>query len=203
MKKSNIQTEHQPEAVAPLEAAAAATAAATPAAAEPLVPLEPATVTAEQLHELKERAAKADENWERLLRTTADFDNFKKRAAREKQEAIKYANEGLLQKLVPVLEHLDMALAAAQTAGPESGQSLQTGVGMISQQLRNVLAEAGLEELTALGKPFDPNLHEAISQQETTDVPDGQVVQQIRKGYKLRDRLLRPASVVVAKQPAA
>jgi molecular chaperone GrpE len=137
------------------------------------------------------------------VRTTADFDNFKKRAAREKQDAIKYANESLLQKLVPVLEHLDMALAAAQAAGPQPGQSLRAGVSMISQQLRNVLAEAGLEELEALGKPFDPNLHEALSQQETSDVPEGQVVQQLRRGYRFRDRLLRPASVVVAKQPAA
>ena len=191
MKKSKIQIEEQPAAAEP------------PATAEPLLPVEPATVTAEQLKELKERAAKADENWERLVRTTADFDNFRKRAAREKQEAIKYANESLLQKLVPVLEHLDMALAAAQAAGPQPGQSLQAGVSMISQQLKNVLAESGLEELEALGKPFDPNLHEALSQQETRDVPEGQVVQQLRKGYKFRDRLLRPASVVVAKQPAA
>jgi len=191
MKQTNAHTEKQP------------TAADPPAAAEPLVPVEAATVTPEQLSELKERAAKADENWERLLRTSADFDNFKKRAAREKQEAIKYANESLLQKLVPVLEHLDMALAAAQGAAPEAGQSLQAGVGMICQQFKNVLAEAGLEELDALGKPFDPNLHEALSQQETPDVPEGQVVQQLRKGYRFRDRLLRPASVVVAKQPAA
>jgi len=191
MKKSNAHIEKETAAAAP------------PAAAEPLLPVEPATVTAEQLRGLKERAAKADENWERLVRTTADFDNFKKRAAREKQDAIKYANESLLQKLVPVLEHLDMALAAAQAAGPQPGQSLRAGVSMISQQLRNVLAEAGLEELEALGKPFDPNLHEALSQQETSDVPEGQVVQQLRRGYRFRDRLLRPASVVVAKQPAA
>jgi molecular chaperone GrpE len=191
MKKTNVQTEKKPVAPEP------------PAAAEPLVPVEPATVTPAQLAELKERAGRADENWERLLRTTADFENFKKRAAREKQEAIKFANEGLLQKLVPVLEHLDMALAAGQAAQPEAGQSLQAGVSMIGQQLKSVLAEAGLEEVDAVGKPFDPNLHEALSQKETPDVPEGQVVQQLRKGYKFRDRLLRPASVVVAKQPAA
>ena len=191
MKKSNVHIEKQPAAVAP------------PAAAEPLLPVEPATVTAEQLKELKERAAKADENWERLVRTTADFDNFKKRAAREKQEAIKYANESLLQKLVPVLEHLDMALAAAQAAGPQPGQSLQAGVGLLCQQLKAVLTEAGLEEVDAVGKLFDPNLHEALSQQETPDVPEGHVVLQARKGYRLRERLLRPASVVVAKQPTA
>jgi len=175
----------------------------SPASAEPLVPVEPATVTPEQLGELKERAAKADENWERLLRTTADFDNFKKRAAREKQEAIKFANESLIQKLLPVLDHFDMALAATQTAQLEGGHSLQAGVSMICQQLKNALADAGLEEVDAAGKVFDPKLHEAISQEETDAVPEGQVIRQARKGYKLRDRLLRPASVVVARQPAA
>jgi molecular chaperone GrpE len=171
---------------------------------EPLVALEPGTIAPEQLTELKERAGKADEHWDRLLRTTADFDNFKKRAAREKQDAIKFANESLLQKLIPVLDNFDMALAAAQTSGKgEAVQSLQTGVNMIYQQLKSALTEAGLEELDAADKPFDPNLHEAVSQKETAEVPEGQVVQQLRKGYKFRDRLLRPASVVVAKHPAA
>ena len=170
---------------------------------EPLVPVEPAPVTPEQIEEWKNRAAKAEENWDRLLRTTADFDNFKKRAAREKQDAIKFANESLIQKLLPILDTFDMALTAAQNAQGEAGQSLQTGVSMILQQLKNVLAEAGLEEVDATGKPFDPNLHEAVSQKETAEAPEGHVVQQLRKGYKLRDRLLRPAGVVVAKQPAA
>ncbi len=174
-----------------------------PASAEPLVPVEPATVTPEQLAELKERAAKADDNWERLLRTSADFDNFKKRAAREKQEAIKFANESLLQKLVPVLDNLETALTAVQAAEPEAGQSLQAGINMVCQQLKTALAEAGLEEVDATGKPFDPNFHEAVSQRETVEAPEGQVIQQLRKGYKLRERLLRPASVIVAKQPAA
>jgi molecular chaperone GrpE len=191
MKRTNVHTETKPAAPEP------------PAAAEPLVPVEAPTVTPEQLTELKERAGRADENWERLLRTTADFENFKKRAAREKQEAIKYANEGLLQKLLPVLENLDMALTATHAARPEAGQSLQAGVNMICQQLKGVLADAGLEELDALGKPFDPNFHEALMQKETPDAPEGQVLQQLRKGYKFRDRLLRPAGVVVAKQPAA
>jgi molecular chaperone GrpE len=173
------------------------------AEAEPLVPLEPATVTAEQLTELKERAAKADEHWDRLLRTTADFDNFRKRAAREKQDAIRFANESLLQKLVPVLDTFDMALSAAQNGQAEAVKSLQTGISMVYQQLKSTLTEAGLEEVDAAGKPFDPNLHEAVSQQETTAAPEGHVVQQLRKGYKLRERLLRPATVIVAKAPAA
>jgi len=171
--------------------------------AEPLVHLDPASVTAEQFEELKDRAAKADEHWDRLLRTTADFDNFKKRAAREKQDAIKYANESLLQKLIPILDNFEMAQSATQAAQTDAAQSLQTGVNMIYQQLKNALSEAGLEELDATSKTFDPNFHEAVSQQETNDLPEGQVVQQLRKGYKFRDRLLRPASVVVAKKPGA
>jgi len=180
------------------------TATQNDAGEEPLVALDPGTIAPEQLAELKERAAKADEHWDRLLRTTADFDNFKKRAAREKQDAIKFANESLLQKLIPVLDNFDMALAATQTSAKgDAVQSLQTGVSMIHQQLKSALVDAGLEELDATGKAFDPNIHEAVSQQETAEVPEGQVVQQLRKGYKFRDRLLRPASVVVAKPPAA
>jgi len=197
MKKTDTKTDkHSDSTKAPPSAAHAG-------AAEPLVAVNDVTVTADQLEELKERAAKADENWDRLLRTTADFENFKKRAVREKQEAIKYGNESLLQKLVPVLDHFDMALAAAQTGGNEAAKSLQDGIQMICQQLKNALVEAGLEEVDAAGKPFDPNLHEAVAQSETADAPEGQVVQQLRKGYKLRERLLRPASVVVAKRPAA
>ena len=178
------------------------TAAGEPVA-EPLLPVDPATVTAEQLEELKQRAAKADESWDRLLRTTADLDNYKKRATREKQDAIKFANENLLQRLIPILDTFDMALAALQSGQADAMKSLQTGISMVHQQLKSTLTEAGLEEINAAGKPFDPNLHEAISQKETSEVPEGQVVEQVRKGYKLRERLLRPASVIVSKHPAA
>lgn len=166
-------------------------------------PIETGNVTPEQLEELKSLAAKADENWQRLLRTTADFDNFKKRAVREKQEAIKYANESLLQKVIPVLDNFEMALAATQNSPVEGIKALQDGVAMIHSQLKNVLTEAGLEEVNATGKPFDPNFHEAVSQQESAEVAEGNVLQQLRKGYKFRDRLLRPATVIVAKKPAA
>src|SRR5262249_49333944 len=137
------------------------------------------SVTAEQLEELKARAAKADENWERLVRAMADFDNFKKRAAREKQDAIRYANEALLEKLVPVLDNFDAALSAVQTSSGDAAQSLQTGVTMIFQQLKKALTESGLEEVDASGQPFDPNLHEAVSQQKSAEVAEGQVLQQL------------------------
>ena len=165
-------------------------------------PSADAELTPEQIEELKTRAAKADENWERLLRTTADFENFKKRAAREKIEAAHYASVALLQKLLPVLDNFEMALAAAQTAQGDKLASLSTGVTMIQQQLKNALTETGLEEIESAGLPFDPNLHEAVSQLETAEIPEGHVAQQLRKGYKLRERLLRPATVIVAKPPA-
>jgi molecular chaperone GrpE len=170
---------------------------------EAVMPVDLETITPEQFEELKTRAAKADENWERLLRATADFENFKKRAARERQDASRFANESLVQKLIPVLDNFEMALTAAQSAQGGNVESLQAGVAMILQQLKVALTDAGVEEVDAAGKPFDPNLHEAVSQTETADVPEGNVVQQLRKGYKLRDRLLRPATVVVAKKPAA
>lgn len=163
----------------------------------------PATPTPEQVVELKSRAAKADENWERLLRTTADFDNFKKRAAREKIEAAQYATFSLLQKVLPVLDNFEMALAAAQNAKGDKLAAMQSGVLMIQQQLKSALAETGLEEIVAVGQPFDPNFHEAVSEQESAEVAEGNVLQQLRKGYKFKDRLLRPATVIVAKPPTA
>lgn len=161
-----------------------------------VVPLTP-----EQIEHLKERAAKADEYWDRLLRQTADFENYKKRAARERQDAVTYANETLLTKLLPILDAFEMALAATAKAGEPAAKSLQAGIVMISNQLKSALADAGLEEINAAGKPFDPNLHEAVSQEATKEVPEGHVVRQIRKGYRFRTRLMRPAGVVVAKKP--
>ena len=157
----------------------------------------------EQLKTLQEKAAKVDELRDQLLRTVADMDNLRKRSAREKQDAIRFANEGLLEKLVPVLDNFEMAMLATASAEGSSADSLKTGVNMILSQFKNVLSEAGLEAIDAAGKPFDPNLHEAVSQQESNTVPEGQVLQQLRRGYKLKDRLLRPATVVVAKKPAS
>ena len=161
----------------------------------------PVVLTADQIEDLKERAAKADENWDRFLRQAADLENYKKRAARERQEAVTFANEALLQKLIPTLDAFEMALAAAKP--DPASQSLRDGILMVSNQLKSTLAGAGLEEIDATGKMFDPASHEALSQQETAAVPEGRVLQQIRKGYKFRNRLIRPAGVIVAKIPAA
>ena len=163
---------------------------------------EPSALTPAQITELQAQAAKAAEHWDRLLRNTADFENFKKRATRERQDAVKFANEGLMQKLIPAMDNFEAALTAVQAGGGDSAKSLLTGISMIHQQLKAVLVEAGLEEIESQGKPFDPNIHEAVSQAESTEYPEGHVMQQLRKGYRLRERLLRPATVIVAKPPA-
>ena len=150
----------------------------------------------ETLTEAQEATAELNE---RIVRLTADFDNFRKRAQREKDEARQFANQGLLEKLLPVLDNFEMALTAVKDADP----SVRDGVQMILDQLLGVLKESGVEPVDAMGQPFDPNLHEALSQEETTEVDEGTVVQQVQRGYKLNDRLVRPARVVVAKAPGA
>lgn len=161
-------------------------------------------LTEQDVKDLQAQAAKTAEYWERLLRERADFENFKKRAARERQDAIKYGNESLLQKLIPVLDNFEMALQAVTSDSSGSqNQSLQQGVSMIYTQLKSALQDAGLEQVDATGQPFDPTFHEAVSQQESNEVPEGHVLQQLRRGYKLKDRLIRPATVIVAKKAGA
>lgn len=160
-------------------------------------------VNPEELAALREKAGQVDGLKDRVLRAVADLENFRKRAARERQEAVQYANQSLLEKLIPALDNLDMALSAVSSTQGTSMDSLKTGVEMVLVQLKGVLRDSGLEEISAQGQPFDPTWHEAVSEQETTEVPEGQVLQQLRKGYRLQQRLLRPATVVVARQPKA
>lgn len=193
------------EALPPCEPAMAAepaVAASGVDGADTAAPAAGLALSAAEIEALQARAAKADENRDLYLRTAADLENFKKRAARERQESVRYANEALLGKLIAVLDNFEIALASEASADGASGESFRAGVALIQSQLRNVLAEAGLEEVDAAGQPFDPNLHEAVAQRESSEVSDGHVLQQLRKGYKYRERLLRPASVVVARAPA-
>lgn len=137
---------------------------------------------------------------ERYVRLYADFENFKRRASREREEVRRSTTESIVSKLIPVLDNFEMALQAIQQPGTPM-QTVQVGVEMILGQLKSTFTDLGVEEVDALGKPFDPTLHDAVSQQETHEIPEGQVTQQTRKGYRLRERLIRPASVVVAKAP--
>lgn len=159
-------------------------------------------LSAEQLGELKLAAARGVEAQERFVRLYADFENFKKRAQRERDDARRAATESVVTRMLPVVDNFEMALQAAHQPGT-TVETLKAGVSMIQSQMRGVLGELGVEEISAVGQAFDPSLHDAVSQVETSEVPEGQVVQQVRKGYRCRDRLLRPASVVVARAPGA
>src|SRR5438876_5868586 len=173
-KENWSKTTKPPQALPPAETepTETASAAGTNRKATAETTASEAPLTPQQIEELQQKAAKADEHWDRLLRTWADLENFKKRAARERQEAIKFANASLLEKLIPALDNFDMALAAANNAEGHSMESLKTGIAMIYNQLKTALTESGLEEIDATNQPFDPNVHEAVSHQESAAVPD-------------------------------
>jgi molecular chaperone GrpE len=135
------------------------------------------------------------------LRTQADFDNFRKRAAREKDDAVKYANAAFLERLIPILDNFELGLNAARSTGENS--PILAGMDMVARQLNDFLLSHGVEPVAAEGAVFDPNLHEAVAQEEHAEIAEGNVVRQLRKGFKLKERLLRPATVVVSKGPAA
>jgi molecular chaperone GrpE len=131
---------------------------------------------------------------DRLLRLAADFDNYKKRAAREREEYVVLANERLLKELLPVLDDLERALNAAEDH--EEAQ-LEEGVRLVHRSLASLLARNGVEEIATDGK-FDPHVHEALLAQPAEDREQGDVLDVIQKGYKLGDRVVRPARVIVA-----
>jgi len=130
------------------------------------------------------------------LRTQADFENYKKRAARERDEAIKYANSSLLERLITIVDNFELGLCAAREEGEHS--PIYSGMSLVLKQLIDFLTENGLQPIDAVGKQFDPNLHEAIGHEPSEEVSENHVIRQIRRGYRLKDRLLRPAAVVVS-----
>jgi molecular chaperone GrpE len=162
---------------------------------------EPALVTVsnENYKALEAKAAEADALKDRLLRAQAEWDNSRKRILREKEDAVRYASEALLEKLLPVLDNFEMGMQAAKTA--TDAKSISQGLEMVLAQFHQVLRDAGVEPIDAVGKPFDPHRHEALGHHESDEHPEGHVLTQVRKGYKLKDRLLRAASVFVAKPP--
>ncbi|SVA72134.1 uncharacterized protein METZ01_LOCUS124988 [marine metagenome] len=157
--------------------------------------------TPEELKELREQATKAEEYYDRLKRQVAEADNLRKRLAKEKQDAIRYANESLILELLPTMDSFEMAINAAQKSDDNSIDSLKTGIEMIYTQIKRTLEEIGVTEIDATGQTFDPSQHEAMSRMKTNKAKEGTVLEQTRKGYRLRDRLLRAASVVVAIPP--
>jgi molecular chaperone GrpE len=135
---------------------------------------------------------------ERAMRSAADLENFRKRMEREKREARCYANQLLLEELLPVFDNFQMGL---QAAAADSESMIYRGMEMVKKQLDEFLSSQGVEEIRAEGEIFDPSIHEAVSQEECSDSEEGKVLRVIRRGYRMSDRLLRPANVVVARAP--
>ena len=136
---------------------------------------------------------------DQLLRLSADFDNFRRRTQKDKEDWSHYAVQNMIEKFLPVLDGLDHAMTAVESAGPET-QKVLDGFMMIQKQFADILQQEGLKEIQALNQPFDPNFHEAVIHAAPAEgEEDNQVVMVLRKGYTFRDRLLRPSMVKVTK----
>jgi molecular chaperone GrpE len=136
--------------------------------------------------------------WKELsLRTAAEMENLRKRTAREREEAIRYSNQRLLEELLPVIDNFEMGM---QAASQDPTSMIYIGMDMVRKQLHEFLSSQGVEEIPTTGN-FDPNLHEAVAQEDCAAGEEGRILRITRRGYKLRDRLLRPAGVVVSKLP--
>lgn len=153
--------------------------------------------------ELEAARAEAAANQERFIRVTADFDNLRRRQLRDRQETLQYGHENLVKDLLGTVDNLERALDHAKGSEARDLASLLQGVELAQRELLSVLVKHGVEVIEAEGATFDPNVHEAIAQVEEESVPAGSVARVYQKGYRLRDRLLRPARVVVAVTPKA
>lgn len=156
----------------------------------------PQEETLEAKLEAKEK--EAQDNYDRFLRLSAEFENFKKRMEKEKTDAYKFGTENLIKELLPVLDNLERAIDHGEAKDP---QGLLEGVDMTLKGFLTTLEKIGVSPVDASGKEFDPNLHEAVMVQEDAHHPAGTVLTQLQKGYTLHNRLIRPAMVVVSKRP--
>ncbi len=138
---------------------------------------------------------------DQLLRARAEFDNYRKRVNRDSEQTRKMAAEAIVRDLLPIMDNLELAVEHAGE-NTESGEGLREGVNMVLKQMRDVLTRHGLESIESHKAPFDPNVHEALMQTHSDEVPADHVAQVFQKGYKLGDRILRPAKVVVSQGPA-
>ena len=157
-------------------------------------------VTLEQLQAaLEDAQKKAQENWEALLRTRAELENQRKRAARDLQNALKFGSERTLSEFLTVRDSLELGLSASEQA-PDL-ESLKEGMMLTLKLLDTALDKCSVKELNPIGEKFDPQFHQAMTMQEAPEAEPGTVLSVVQKGYLLHDRLLRPAMVIVAKRP--
>lgn len=142
------------------------------------------------------------ENYDRFMRVSAEFENYKKRAAREMADFRKYANESLVRELLPVVDNLERALKSC-TDDDTANHKVIEGVQMTLEEIMKVFDKFVVKPIDALGKPFDPTYHQAVMQRESSENPQNTVIEELQRGYTIHDRLLRPAMVVVSKPGAA
>lgn len=140
-----------------------------------------------------------EEHKNKLLRALADFDNYKKRVAFEREQFVQFANESLITELLPIIDGFARALEAAEKV--KAGEEMIKGLALIKRQFEDVLKKHGVAEIEAVGKPYDPNLHEAILQKEH-EGPEGVIIEEMQKGYTLHGRVIRPSMVIVSKKGA-
>lgn len=144
---------------------------------------------------LIEAEQRAEENYQKYLRAQADFDNFRRRTRKEKEDQAKYASLPVIEQLLPALDNFERALDASK--GTQDFDSLVQGIEMVFRQMQQVLTTEGLEAIPTVGEVFDPNLHQAVMQVQAEDFASGVVVEELQKGYKLKDKVIRPAMVKV------
>ncbi len=149
--------------------------------------------------QLSEKTKEAEENYARLVRLAADMENLKKRQEKERADLLLYANENLIKELLPVVDNLERALEHGRQS--EAPEAMLEGIDLVFQGFLKALARFGVTPLNSVGQQFDPAFHNAVMQEETTEVPDCIITKELQKGYFLNQRLLRPAMVVVARNP--
>jgi molecular chaperone GrpE len=202
MSESERQNPHSQPGPEPAAAKNAPADAGNPASGKAAVvdTSAAAPVPGVSLEELLAAAKnEAAANYDRYVRAIADLENFRRRVAREKEELRQFASASLLQGLLPVLDNLQLGVAAARQQ--TDTKTIVDGVTMVLEHLKGVLSNHGLKEINPVGQKFDPHQHESISHQPSPTVPEEQVLQVVRIGYSLNGRLLRPASVVVSSGP--
>jgi molecular chaperone GrpE len=152
----------------------------------------------ELLKKITEIEGESEKNYNLYVRTYAEMENIKKRAKKEKEDLAKFANESLIKDILPVIDNLDKAISHAKDNDGNNSTGLLEGVSLTLEVMKKALEKAGLKEIVAEGKPFDPNFHEAILQQENSEVKPGHIIKELQRGYILNGRLIRPSMVIVA-----
>ncbi len=159
---------------------------------------QPDTALKDLETKLEKAEEEAKENYDRVLRVSAEFENYKKRSSRDMEDFRKYANEALITELLSVVDNLERAINSSENGSQAEGGIVE-GVQMTLREISSIFTKFSVTQIDAVEKPFDPVFHQAVMQEENDRFPDGTVIKELQKGYTIHDRLLRPAMVIVSK----